>query len=123
MNVLLVEDNDISIKLMKIILQQFELTPDIAKDAVSAMDLYFANCYDIVFLDIGLPDIDGIAVAKIMLAYNKYKHTKSDIYALTAHTNNECKQACLACGMTGFIAKPIEIAVIQKIVVTTKNQS
>lgn len=116
MKILLVEDNDISIKLMKIILQQLECAPDVAKDAVSAIELYFAKHYDIVFLDIGLPDLDGIALAKIMLAYNRYKHTKSDIYALTAHTNNECKQACLASGMKGFITKPVEITEIEKII-------
>lgn len=116
MKILLVEDSNVSIKLMQLILQEAECNYDIAKDAISAMELYFSNDYDVVFIDLGLPDIDGLSIAKIMLTYNKHKYTKSDIYALTAHTNKTCKQACLASGMKGFIPKPIEINEIQKII-------
>ena len=113
--VLVVEDDKISSKLINIILEEAGCTVELASSGVDALKLYFANNYDLVFMDVGLPDISGITITRLIRAYSANK-VRVRIVALTAHVNNSYRIACLAAGMDAFLTKPIDAQHVQDII-------
>lgn len=105
LNVLVVEDNPINQKITKIMLEQVGCKVDIAdcgKLAIQKMN----DDYDMVFMDIGLPDIDGFeTTSQIRSLQPASKHTP--IVAMTAHVFNQDRERCFKVGMDEVIAKPI----------------
>ena len=102
--VLLVEDNPINQKVINIMLKNHGCKVDIAGTGEKALRLA-SDHYNIIFMDIGLPDINGIDVTKKLLRENII--SKTPIIALTAHASESDRDLCLAAGMKDFISKPI----------------
>lgn len=107
-SILLVEDNELNQRVAKTMLQDMGHTLDIAATGYRALELFGKKNYDLVFIDIGLPDIDGVMVAERMRQQEKLtsrKHTP--IVAMTAHVREEDKTNCLRAGMDDFLSKPV----------------
>jgi len=102
---LLVEDHRVAARIAKTILIQLGCEVDIAETGKAALELAEKNAYDLIFMDIGLPDIDGWRVAEQIRSSQNL--TQVPIIALTAHAENEEKQRCLAIGMNMVITKPL----------------
>ena len=66
-------------------------------------------------MDLGLPDIDGINVTKQIRQNNTY-YENIPIIALTAHSKEEIRKACLAAGINDFVTKPIDRDRIEEII-------
>lgn len=99
--VLLVEDLKISQKLNNILLKKMGCVVDLAKCGQEAIDMA-KNDYDLILLDIGLPDIDGFKVCRIL----RTNDVKIPIVALTAFSPETIKdEGCD--GFDGVITKPI----------------
>lgn len=108
---LLVEDSKIAQKVAIITLAGLNCTVDTADMGGQAIEMVSKKNYDIILLDLGLPDIDGVAVTEaIRKMEGQARHTP--IIALTAHSENEDgvdnKGACLKAGMDDYIEKPIK---------------
>ena len=121
MKVLIIEDHIISSKLMHIILENAGCVTDIAPDGTEALKLFFANKYDLILADIGLPDISGITVIRLIREYSKYKTHCPIIIALTAHANGNIKTGCLKAGVDEFLTKPVDNNHILEIINNCKN--
>ena len=107
MKALIVEDNTIASKLLNIILNKYNCRCDIASSGIKAMLLCFERSYDLIFMDLGLPDISGLSLVKLMRGHdNCNKHTP--IIAITAHGENDLKLKCLEAGVDLYLQKPIE---------------
>ena len=106
--ILIVEDNEIAGKLMSMILVKAGYKADIAPDGIEAMKLFFSNKYDLIFMDIGLPDLSGLTITKLIKEYTQYKSHSPIIIALTAHSDIVTKEACLKLGMAEFLTKPVD---------------
>ena len=105
LEVLVVEDNLINQKISKILLEQIGCRVDIADCAKAAFEK-LKKTYDMVFMDIGLPDMDGFqAVEKIRREEVADKHVP--IVAMTAHVFAHDRERCFRVGMDEVIAKPI----------------
>lgn len=105
-NVLLVEDNLMSQKVANIMLQEFGCHVSLAESGVEALTKLQHEKFDIIFLDIGLPDINGCELAKKIIAtIGENQHTP--LIALTAHALEEDKKAFLQAGMVDVLIKPI----------------
>jgi two-component system, sensor histidine kinase len=105
LNVLVVEDNPINQKITKIMLEQVGCRVDIADCGELAIEKMNPD-YDMVFMDIGLPDIDGFeTTSKIRSLQPLSKHTP--IVAMTAHVFSQDRERCFQVGMDEVIAKPI----------------
>jgi CheY-like chemotaxis protein len=116
-NVLVVEDNEANQELIKILLQKYGLTYDVANNGLEAYDLYRQNNnYDLILMDEQMPIMDGNkAVAKI-LNYEKnmgLKHTP--VSALTANVIKGAKERGLKSGFDSFLGKPIVIKELEKV--------
>lgn len=105
MDVLVVEDNLINQKVSKILLEQVGCHVDIASSAKEAFEK-MKKRYDMVFMDIGLPDMDGFeAVARIRRSERPGYHVP--IVAMTAHVFAQDRERCFNVGMDEVMAKPI----------------
>ncbi len=111
-HILLVEDTTTNQMIIKLMLSRIGYIVTIANNGVEAVDLVQRqNEFDIVLMDISMPCMDGIQATRLMRQNNFTK----PIIALTAHTLNENRQACLDAGMDDMIIKPIKSTSIQKI--------
>jgi len=102
--ILVADDNLISLKLTERILTNLGMKVTLAEDGQQALDFMLKETFDLVMLDLKMPNKSGIEVARIIRMTNK----ELPILALTAHTFSEDRMACLNAGMNGYIQKPID---------------
>jgi len=114
LRVLLVEDNDINQQIAVELLEGVGAKVDVASNGRIAVDILLGGPipppYDIVLMDLQMPVMDGHqATSKIR---SDPRFTALPIYAMTAHATLEEREFCLANGMNGHIAKPIDPALL-----------
>ncbi len=105
-NILIVEDNPINQKMTSIMLKKAGYKVDIAENGRIAVDIIDKNNYDIIFMDIQMPEIDGLEATRIIRqkeGINKH----STIIAMTANAMKGDREKCLDAGMNDYISKPI----------------
>jgi CheY-like chemotaxis protein len=107
--VLLVEDNPVNALLAQILLQREGCRVERASTGEDALDIAMARQFDLIFMDLGLPGLDGIGATKALRA----KGLTTPIIALTANAYEEDRRACLNAGMNDFLTKPIEIVALK----------
>jgi len=102
--ILLVEDNFANQNLIKALLNKmgFNLT-SIAENGKQAIDLVSENKYDLVFMDVQMPVMDGIEATRII----RKKLISIPIIAMTANVLKEDRDLCLESGMNDYLSKPI----------------
>lgn len=105
LQVLVVEDNQMNIKYISTLLEKWNYTFDIAKDGIEALHLVDENNYDIIFMDLQMPHMDGFQATRAIRAREDYKKD-TKIIALTASTFLSKKHLALQEGMTDFLSKP-----------------
>ena len=112
--VLLVDDNEMNIKVGKALLEPFGMNIDTATNGREALDKVMNNKYHIVFMDHMMPEMDGIeATGEIRKLEGEYFKTLP-IIALTANATFEAKEMFLNARMNDFVAKPIKMEEITK---------
>jgi two-component system sensor histidine kinase/response regulator len=114
LRILLVEDNDINQQIAVELLEGVGAKVDVASNGRVAVDILFGGPipppYDVVLMDLQMPVMDGHqANSKIR---SDPRFTSLPIYAMTAHATLEEREFCLANGMSGHIAKPIDPALL-----------
>ena len=111
LKILLVEDNAIAQRMMNMLLTMDGHEIAIADCGLKALQMATNDKFDVIFIDIGLPDITGIEVAKQLVEkLPTIKDKKQPILlALTANTDEGIKEQCFAVGMHGFLDKPFTI--------------
>ncbi len=115
--ILLVEDNEINRQLMVKILEKYKLEIDVAEDGERATEIFRENYYDLVFMDISMPVMDGVdASVLIRMIERKQRRSKhTPIVALTAHAVRGDRERYLNGGMDDYITKPISIGEIERV--------
>lgn len=108
LRILLVEDNSINQRIAKIILEEAGCHVDIAGSGNQVLALKEKlRQFDLIFMDIGLPDINGFDVVSEIRSHHWIESTVP-IIAMTAHLLERDKQLCFAVGMNGILEKPIQ---------------
>lgn len=110
--VLLVEDNLINQKLAKGLLGNLGCTVSIAANGRIAVDLFKDNAFDIVFMDIQMPEMDGFEATANIRDLEKHKGTYTPIIAMTAHAMKGDREKCINAGMDEYVTKPISIKTV-----------
>ena len=106
--ILLVEDNAIAAKVAASLLEELNCEIDTAINAKIAIEYATTIEYDLIFLDIGLPDKSGNEVAEEIREWEeKQQHPPIPIIALTAHIDTENKEKCLKAGINTVVPKPL----------------
>ena len=106
MHILVVEDNLFNQEIAKEFLQQAGMIVDIADNGFSAMEAVEESDYDLLFMDIQMPDLDGLEVAQRIRA--RYSADQLPIVAITAHAMVGDREKSLAAGMNDHITKPVD---------------
>ena len=103
--VLVVEDNLMNQKYIGTLLKKWNLNYTIANNGQEAIDLFKDHNYEVIFMDLQMPVLDGFEATHQIRAYEGNQH-QTPIIALTASTFLSKKQLALEAGMTDFISKP-----------------
>lgn len=106
--VLLVEDQSIAAKVAASIISNLDCDVDIAENAESALTFIQKTEYEIIFMDIGLPDLSGIELTKQIRTKEWRQEKHVPIVALTAHIDTENKEDCISAGMDAVLSKPLK---------------
>ena len=104
--VLVVEDEPVNRELAMALLEEAGLIVDLAEDGLEAVDRIARNRYDLVFMDMQMPRLDGLDATRRIRESTPARALP--IIAMTANAYAEDKARCLAAGMDDFITKPIE---------------
>jgi signal transduction histidine kinase/CheY-like chemotaxis protein len=114
LNILLAEDNLMNQFIAKKIFSSLGYTIDIAQNGVEAVHQIKSQPYDIIFMDIQMPEMDGLAATKAILQLQLKEPPV--IIAMTANALKEDELMCIEAGMNDFIAKPFTIEQLKKVI-------
>lgn len=105
--ILLAEDNQINVLLARQFLKQWDVECDIAENGVLAVQLAQTNDYDLILMDLQMPDMDGYtATEEIRKLEPASKYKKLPIIALTASAMLDNKDKAFVVGMDDYVSKP-----------------
>ncbi len=104
--ILLAEDNPVNQEVALVLLREAGLTVDLAVDGAQAVERARQARYDLVLMDVQMPELDGLRATRLIRALPGYETTP--ILAMTANVFGEDRDACLAAGMTDHVPKPVE---------------
>ena len=105
--ILLVEDNLLAQKGASLLLSSFGCQTDVASCGQAAISMFKPGYYDLVFMDLGLPDIKGNELAKRLREIEEGTPFSVPIMGLSAHVEEEQARLCTAAGMAGIMTKPL----------------
>ncbi|MCF7843651.1 PAS-domain containing protein [Candidatus Gracilibacteria bacterium] len=101
---LVVDDEPINCEVAKMQLEYVDLIVDIASDGEEALQLTSKYDYDVIFMDMQMPKVDGLDATKHIRKLQT--HQKTPIIAMTANVFPEDREKCISAGMNDFMVKP-----------------
>ncbi len=111
--ILLAEDNKINQKTTTLMLQHMGYQVKVVENGRQALTEFEENSYDLILMDIQMPEMDGYeTTARIRKKEQNTNHIP--IIALTAYAMEGDREKCLAAGMDGYLAKPVQIETLYK---------
>lgn len=112
LRILLVEDEYINRTLAVNVLEHNGWQVDTAENGVQALDMLKDSSFDLILMDIQMPEMDGFAATRAIRRDEENSGASIPIIAMTARAEQDDRQKCLAAGMDGYIAKPIRLDTI-----------
>ncbi len=121
-DVLLVEDSPINQTVLQGILVQLGHTVSLARNGAEAVDRCERQQFDVVLMDIQMPEVDGLeATRRIRARESELGRTPTHIFALTAHAMPSDREQSRAAGMNGFLVKPIPMESLRRALATVPH--
>jgi CheY-like chemotaxis protein len=106
LNILIAEDNPVNQTLISMVMKKLGYQPVIAVNGLKAVEALNEKQYDIVLMDVQMPEMDGLEATQLIRAQLHYQPI---IIAVTANAMQDDKEACLQAGMDDYISKPIQL--------------
>ncbi len=107
LRILLAEDNPVNQKVAAMMLQKLGYATQVADNGREAVEAVQAATFDVVFMDLQMPELDGLAATRAIRANAEIE--QPCIIALTANAMDEDKRRCFEAGMDYFLAKPMRM--------------
>lgn len=115
LKILVAEDHTINQKLMTHLLGKYGYTADIVSNGLEAVEAVERQWYDIVFMDVQMPEMDGFEATQ-RIHESMTKKGSPIIIAMTANAMQGDKEACIAAGMDDYVSKPIKFGIIKEMI-------
>jgi signal transduction histidine kinase/DNA-binding response OmpR family regulator len=107
LNILVAEDNVVNRRLATLLLEKRGHRVTVACNGREALEALEAGAYDLVFMDVQMPEMDGLEATAAVRKKESSTGKHQPIIALTAHAMKGDQERCLAAGMDGYLTKPI----------------
>ena len=120
-HVLLAEDNELNAEIAEFILEDMGVIVDRVEDGiqcVARMEQKPAGTYDLILMDIQMPNMDGYKATQTIRRLADEKKACISIIAMTANAFEEDRKKALAKGMNGHIAKPVDAEKVKKTILS-----
>ncbi|MFT7242700.1 MAG: signal transduction histidine kinase/CheY-like chemotaxis protein [Candidatus Azotimanducaceae bacterium] len=120
LRVLLAEDNVINQKVAQQMLKKLGCIADLAQNGRETVHMLSENEYDLVFMDIQMPEVDGLEATRLIRINDDINQPY--IVAMTANVMQEDREICRAAGMNDFVAKPVRLEEVSNALRRASNQ-
>jgi CheY-like chemotaxis protein/HPt (histidine-containing phosphotransfer) domain-containing protein len=110
LRILVAEDNEFNQELVVNLLKKRGHVAVLADNGKAALAVWEREAFDLILMDVQMPDMDGFAVTQAIRSKEKATNTHVPIIALTAHAMKGDRERCLSAGMDGYASKPIRSA-------------
>jgi signal transduction histidine kinase/CheY-like chemotaxis protein len=112
LRVLVAEDNVVNQKVVMAMLSHLGYRADLVANGLEAVEAVRRVAYDVVFMDLQMPELDGVGATREILAEH-VRDRRPRIVALTANAYDEDREACLAAGMDDYVSKPLKTETLE----------
>lgn len=112
--VLVVDDNDINLKVMCRILKKYGIDAQTAVNGLDAIEVIKRDNFDLVFMDQMMPEMDGVEATQSVRAFEEKYYKELPIVALTANAVVGNREELLESGFSDFLSKPVDIKQLEK---------
>jgi two-component system, sensor histidine kinase and response regulator len=107
LHILLAEDNRVNQMVASRILEKMGHTITVANNGAEALALLAAHSFDLVLMDIQMPQMDGLTATKTLRQQETTTRFHLPVVAMTAHAMKGDRERCLQAGMDGYVSKPV----------------
>ena len=112
---LLAEDYEPNILVAKTFGEMFGYQVDVAENGLYAVKMVRAGAYDLILMDVQMPEMDGFQATRVIRHYERSAHrARTPIIGMTAHALDAARERCLDAGMDDYIAKPFTPADLER---------
>jgi signal transduction histidine kinase/CheY-like chemotaxis protein/ligand-binding sensor domain-containing protein len=119
LSILIAEDNIINQKLAVRVLSKLGYEPQIANNGKEAIDMHAAKPFDVILMDILMPEMNGLQATKII---RETMSVQPQIVAMTANALAEDRAVCMEAGMNDYISKPIKLEILIEVLKQTAGK-
>jgi signal transduction histidine kinase/ActR/RegA family two-component response regulator len=114
LKILIAEDNQMNILLMRKLLSKWNINPDFAENGSEALASFEINDYDLILMDIHMPIMDGYETTKMIRSHTDHAKANIPIIALTASVAMDLRHKITEIGINDFISKPFNPSELRK---------
>ena len=118
LRILVAEDNPVNQRVVVRMLEKMGHAPKVAQNGNEAISLVASESFDLVFMDVQMPQMDGLTATRKIRESETAKKTHIPIVAMTAHAMKGDKEHCLEAGMDGYVSKPVSSKQIEEAIGT-----
>lgn len=119
LKILVAEDYEVNRILIEEMLKEYGITPTFAVDGLEAVEMGTATEYDLIFMDINMPNLNGIDATKQL----QDKGIKTPIVALTANALKGDREHFLSLGMDAYLSKPVDMTALYEVLMQFASSS
>ncbi len=120
LRILVAEDNPVNQKVIEMMLRKLGFSPRIVSNGRQAVTAVQQSEFDLIFLDVQMAVLDGIAAAREIREFYEGKGRRPELVALTANAFKEDRETCLSAGMDSYMAKPITLDRLREVLANTQ---
>ena len=114
LRILIAEDNAVNQKFLQRLLERMGHVTAVANNGVQAVDFFRTGNFDVIFMDVQMPEMDGYAATVAIRDLEKHSGLHIPIIAMTAHALKGDREKCLEAGMDDYLSKPARLAEIEQ---------
>jgi signal transduction histidine kinase/DNA-binding response OmpR family regulator/HPt (histidine-containing phosphotransfer) domain-containing protein len=122
LHILLAEDNRVNQTVATKTLEKMGHSVVIANNGSQALSMLAMQRFDLVFMDVQMPEMDGFAATRKIREHEKQTHNHLPIIAMTAHAMTGDRERCLTAGMDGYVSKPINVEKLEQAIASVVTQ-